>query len=442
MPEAGRDPSDPLAPEVEEENSTPNPSAAAPDQDVTATGTNEVDKDAFDSDSDGALSDLDDEQFEDDFNADAINITQAPAAIAVDDSNVALLGVHKRKRAPGEEGERKKKKKEGRRDRPSKKSRRRRGSDDEDFAGGEQIEGSRRSRKAGTARKRTEKTQEEIDAEEADLPEDERRARALERRIDEGMKKGMPVRRRKGDIDLDAMADAEIEDLRKRMTAAAAADADARGHGLPATQKLQLLPEVTALLNRTNLHHNIVDPEINLLEAVRFFLEPLTDGSLPAYQIQREMFSALQILPIQKDALVASGIGKVVLFYNKSNKPEREIKRIAEKLVADWTRPLLNRTDDYRKRELAVADYDPHAIERRKSNPEHAAIRARAEARAKALATPSLTNRARMEGGLSSYKIVPQNNISVNTQYIKAPGAEGEAIFRRMKARQQGKGRR
>lgn len=155
------------------------------------------------------------------------------------------------------------------------------------------------------------------------------------------------------------MADAEIEDLRRRMTKAAELDNEGRKHGEPARHKLKILPEVVALLNKNTLVDSIVDPEINLLEAVRFFLEPLNDGSLPAYDIQKELFAALAKLPMNKDSLVASGIGKVIMFYCKSKRPELGIKRQAERLYSDWTRPILRRTDDYRKKEFAQADYDP-----------------------------------------------------------------------------------
>lgn len=155
------------------------------------------------------------------------------------------------------------------------------------------------------------------------------------------------------------MADAEIEEMRRRMTEAAMADGEARSKGQPAMNKLKMLPEVVALLNRNTLQNSLVDPDINLLEAVRFFLEPLSDGSLPAYNIQRDLFAALAKLPITKDALVASGIGKVTLFYTKSPRAELGIKRQAEKLVGEWTRPILKRTDDYRKREFVEASYDP-----------------------------------------------------------------------------------
>jgi len=154
------------------------------------------------------------------------------------------------------------------------------------------------------------------------------------------------------------MADQEIEDMRKRMAVAAELDNEGRKEGKPAFHKLKLLPEVVSLLNRNTLKDSIVDPEINLLEAVRFFLEPLSDGSLPAYDIQKELFAALRRLPINKESLIASGIGKVILFYTKSKVPEPGIRRQAEQLYMNWTRPILRRTDDYRKKEFQQAEFD------------------------------------------------------------------------------------
>lgn len=129
-------------------------------------------------------------------------------------------------------------------------------------------------------------------------------------------------------------------------------DNTAREQGKPAIHKLSMLPEVVALLNRNTVQHSIVDPDTNFLQSVRFFLEPLNDASLPAYNIQRDLFAALGKLPIEKDALLASGIGKVVLFYTRSSKPEIAIKRQAEKLLGEWTRPILKRTDDYKMRKV------------------------------------------------------------------------------------------
>ena len=150
--------------------------------------------------------------------------------------------------------------------------------------------------------------------------------------------------------------------MRRRMTDAAQLDAISRQEGKPAMYKLKMLPEVLSLLNRNQYVNSLIDPEINLLEAVKFFLEPLDDGSLPAYNIQRDLMAALVRLPINKETLIASGIGKVIVFYTKSKRPEMLIKRMAERLLAEWTRPILQRSDDYSKRVYQEAAFDPKYV--------------------------------------------------------------------------------
>lgn len=152
--------------------------------------------------------------------------------------------------------------------------------------------------------------------------------------------------------------DDEIAALKIRMEQACEADNTAREQGQPAIHKLKMLPEVVALLNRNTVQHSIVDPDTNFLQSVKFFLEPLNDGSLPAYNIQRDLFAALTKLPIEKEALLSSGIGKVVLYYTKSKKPEIGIKRIAERLLGEWSRPILKRSDDYKKRRVMTKEFD------------------------------------------------------------------------------------
>jgi transcription factor SPN1 len=169
MPEADHDPGDPLAPEIEEEHVN-NPPAAFPNQDMEVTAENEVDNDDHDHDSDD-LSDVDEAQF-DDFDPDDLALEEREQ-IAIDDSNVALLGVHKRKRTEAEiEESRKKKRKEKKRDRPKKSRRRREGS--ENFSGGEEVSGkrSRKRKEDGESRSKAKKIPDDID--ESTLTPDER----------------------------------------------------------------------------------------------------------------------------------------------------------------------------------------------------------------------------------------------------------------------------
>lgn len=261
-----------------------------------------------------------------------------------------------------------------------------------------------------------------------------------------------------------------------QMEAACAADNEALDNGLPAVHKVKLLPQVMALLNRQNIQHAILDPETNFLQAVKFFLEPLNaDGSLPAYNIQREIFTALTRLPVEKEALLSSGIGKVVLFYTKTKRAQPEIKRMAERLMGEWSRPILKRTDDYKKRFIATQDVDMRyvlqylflrgfqfansyrtsilknaASQRGLSSSQASALAHRpsasqqkgavssvsqklAERRAKALA-PVIANpnRARPVGLPQSYTVAPVSNMSSSQGDHRPVGASGMEAFRRM----------
>lgn len=200
------------------------------------------------------------------------------------------------------------------------------------------------------------------------------------------------------------MADQEIEEIRNRMIAAAEADGDLVRQNLPASQKLKMLPEVLSLLNRNTYVQSILDPETNLLEAVRFFLEPLTDGSLPAYNIQRELLAALAKLPMNKETLISSGIGKVILFYRKSKRTEPAIKRQATKLMEEWSRPILQRSDDYTKKTWARATYDP--TKKREDTQAAAVLVPKTKSNVAPGHRPS--NRARLLPGATSYTIVPE----------------------------------
>jgi transcription factor SPN1 len=145
-PQGNADPGDPLNPEIEEEDSTRTPPLADPTADMEARDDDEAPEtvDAMNNDDDSELDELDEAQF-DNFDPETANIT---VPVAVDESNVGLIGVHKRKRTEAEESERKKKKKEGRREKPKKAKRVRAGGDDEDdFEGGPELDGKRQRKR-------------------------------------------------------------------------------------------------------------------------------------------------------------------------------------------------------------------------------------------------------------------------------------------------------
>ena len=155
--------------------------------------------------------------------------------------------------------------------------------------------------------------------------------------------KSKTVRRKKADEDdLERMQDDKIDFLKGKMIEAANLDVEKNSNGQIATEKLKLLKEVMETMSKADLAISILDN--NLLEAVRLWLEPLPDASMPAYQIQKELIHALTTLPIKTDHLVASGIGKVLVFYQRSKRTEPSLKKIVDRLIGDWTRPILNKS--------------------------------------------------------------------------------------------------
>ena len=131
------------------------------------------------------------------------------------------------------------------------------------------------------------------------------RRRALDRKMDDALRSNKPSRRKGGGIDLEAAGDAELEEMRQRMSNACQADSEARNQGKVATHKLKLLPDVVALLNRNTLRSSIVDPDINILEAVRFFLEPAVVAGLKQddEMIQNEIFGpVITVQPFTDEA--------------------------------------------------------------------------------------------------------------------------------------------
>ncbi|KAK4156799.1 hypothetical protein C8A00DRAFT_40813 [Chaetomidium leptoderma] len=394
-----------------------------------------------DKDSD-LLSEIDEDQFEDYDPA-----HERPVEI---DENVAMgLKAAKRKRAGAETV---KKPKEGRR--PKKRSR---ATDDD---GGDVEEGERRPRKAratGGERRAVRKEPEQKEQEnEEDLTPEERRRRAIQRAMDNALKNPTKRRRKKDDIDLEDEIDDQIANLKVAMEKACVADNDARDKGLAATHKLKLLPQVTALLNRTTIQDSVLDPETNLLQSVKYFLEPLNDGSLPAYNIQRDVFNALAKLPVNKDVLLSSGIGKVVYFYTRSKRPEPSIKRIAERLVGEWSRPVLKRTDDYKKRQIETRDFD--FVAAKLAQRQEAAVsgsqmtltqrpagtKTRLELERERQLAPEVrkTNRAAPAGLPASYTIAPRSTFDASrgAAEFRPVGAAGNEAFRKMT--QKGKGGR
>ena len=225
----------PELPEADHNDATSHPLEDPQDDPTAQLADPNSTNDAIDnlSDDESVLSEVDEAQFED-FDPNQITIEER-APVAVDEDNVKLIGRHKRKRDEAD-GEGKKKKKLQKRDKP-KKGRKRKDSDDE-FSGGQEVEGKRvRKKKAFVdgegrgedleGRKKKEKARKEArravaEEEEAELDPEEResihscilycfgtgeadrlspgRRRALDRAMDAALKGPKKIRRRAGEV--------------------------------------------------------------------------------------------------------------------------------------------------------------------------------------------------------------------------------------------------
>ncbi|KAJ7261846.1 hypothetical protein B0H12DRAFT_338815 [Mycena haematopus] len=206
-----------------------------------------------------------------------------------------------------------------------------------------------------TQRKRKRKAPEPVDL--SELPPAQANKIRLDMQIDaivKGNKSKRPKKRKGNDEVLDSFADDEVARLREAMNNAAEEDLKANEAKLPAIAKLKMLPEAMETLRKGSLAQSIIDN--NLLEAVKLWLEPLRDRSLPSLNIQREFFPMLKKMEfIDSAVLKESGLGRVVLFYTKSKRVTPDIGRIAADLVSTWSRPIIKRSASYRDRIIPTA---------------------------------------------------------------------------------------
>nr|ODN93282.1 transcription factor IWS1 [Cryptococcus depauperatus CBS 7841] len=193
---------------------------------------------------------------------------------------------------------------------------------------------------------------------------------ALEERIDAIGKKAKVIRRKKkGDDEMDVVDNYHDEicaRLRDRMLTAADKDEAANKVKMPGTAKLAMLDEVMGVLRNTTLWQSIVDNGV--LEAVKRWLEPLPDRSLPSVGIQKALFEILPKMDLDTTTLKECRLGPIVLFYTKTKRVTPAISRQADALVQAWSRPIIKRPANYRSRYIETQN----EVEQSQGEPEAA----------------------------------------------------------------------
>ena len=255
-----------------------------------------------------------------------------------------------------------------------------------------------------------------------------RKRRLLEEKMESAIKSKTSRRRRADEDDLERMQDDRIDFLKDQMIKAANLDVEKNSQGQIATEKLKLLKEVVDILSKADLAISILDN--NLLEAVRLWLEPLPDASMPAYQIQKELIHSLTVLPIKTDHLIASGIGKVLVYYQRSKRTEANLKKVVDRLIGDWTRPILNKSDSYKDRTIQFNEYNKNRFTNQLSS-----ARRNKPKEAKSLYEESAERRKRAAipaARTTAYKIAPKVDPSLLRRHQLNSNGNNDERFKRI----------
>ncbi|KAG0006512.1 Transcription factor iws1 [Modicella reniformis] len=190
----------------------------------------------------------------------------------------------------------------------------------------------------------------------------------LEKVFELALKSGKSTtrRRRKDEEDIDSELDDSAARFVGKMREAAFADIDAKLKHQSALSKVRMLESVKKQLNKSHVHSTFL--ENGLLEAMKLWLEPLQDASLPSLDIIQDFLDILDILPIQTLHLVNSGVGRVVYFYTKvdESRVTPAIKRKAHALVDKWSRPIVKLSQDFRDKRINYADDNLATSQRRR----------------------------------------------------------------------------
>lgn len=159
------------------------------------------------------------------------------------------------------------------------------------------------------------------------------------------------------------MDEADIDEimirLREKMKAAAYSDQESNERKQPAMAKIRMLPSVITHLQKVSLYDQFIDN--NILEAIKLWLEPLPDGSVPSLDILIALIEILDKMPISTDNLRESGVGRVIKFYTlvPVERITEKLRRAADRLVRKWTRPIIQRSSNYRDKSFHRAEQEP-----------------------------------------------------------------------------------
>ena len=158
-----------------------------------------------------------------------------------------------------------------------------------------------------------------------ELTGEELRKKQVQQDVDSIMARLRNQKTKPNELQNEVMVDETIAALMESMQKAAFSDQEFNRNKLPAIAKLKLLPSVMQHLLKPHWFGALLDA--NILESIKFWLEPLADGSLPSLDIQKGMFQALSEYPIETTHLRQSLVGRIVMFYTKCQRVNPKIQQ-------------------------------------------------------------------------------------------------------------------
>ncbi|TBU00814.1 hypothetical protein CWI39_1569p0020 [Hamiltosporidium magnivora] len=130
-----------------------------------------------------------------------------------------------------------------------------------------------------------------------------------------------------------------VNKFKKEMLNAVNKDNQSNKEKKPSFEKVNMVDSVSKALLNKKYQTSFLDSDV--LSVIRMWLEPLPDKTLPGYKIKSTLLELLLVVPVKKYHLIESKVGRIVFFYSKNERENKEIKRMAKKLVYLWTQVAL-----------------------------------------------------------------------------------------------------
>eukprot|EP00941_MAST-03F_sp_MAST-3F-sp1_P002900 g2900.t1 len=180
----------------------------------------------------------------------------------------------------------------------------------------------------------------------------------------------LELKKKRSRIKKKKLTEEEKEDVAKRilykLEEAADRDMEALKSKQPGTNKIKALKWALAALGRRENQETLLS--FNLCGVLEKWITPLPDGSLPSLDVRCRMYTLLASLPINKEHLTNSSLGKVVMRLFRHPKETAKNKRALQLLIESWMRPVFQKTNNYKiiSQNLQTASEDIEQVRKRK----------------------------------------------------------------------------